>query len=474
MGYRNYAPANGFLVAKNGTGDFTTITAALTGATPGQTIYINDGTYTENPVLKAGVNLVAWSPDALTPNVTISGKCTFSSAGTVSISGINLQTNSDFALAVTGSAASIVNVINCFVNGLNNTPIDFTSSSAASSINFTNCSGNLATTGIGFFTDSAAGPLSFFNCQISNSGASTTASTTSSGAVLIQNCSFASPLTTSSTGNFAIVNSNFNCGAINTTPLTLAGTGTSQVEYSDFLGGTAPAASIGSGTTLTVSGPCRFDSSNTNAITGAGTIKYTLITYTGTSSTNNVTTQTPLVTQPVISSTSGAWVLLDQATASSSAGIAFSSTYITAAYSAYKILIAGAIPASNGVNLELQFSTNNGSSYLSTGYLATYNFTSSGGSSSSSVTSYVPLSDSSNSIANTANDGWSGEILLQNLTTGGTPVITGNGSYISGSQFFSGTFGGRGPTSITVNNINFLFSSGNIASGTFSLYGISS
>ena len=78
-------------------GTHTTIAAALTAASSGDTIFIRPGTYTENLTLKAGVNLAAYDCDAFSGQVTISGKCSFSAAGQVDISGIRLQTNGDFA-----------------------------------------------------------------------------------------------------------------------------------------------------------------------------------------------------------------------------------------------------------------------------------------------------------------------------------------------------------------------------------------
>src|SRR6185503_17737268 len=97
-------------------GTHTTIAAALTSASSGDTIFIRPGTYTENLTLKAGVALCAYVCDAFEPNVIISGTCTFTAAGTVSISGIRLQTNNAALLAVTGSAASIVFLNLCFLN----------------------------------------------------------------------------------------------------------------------------------------------------------------------------------------------------------------------------------------------------------------------------------------------------------------------------------------------------------------------
>ena len=116
MAYRNYSVANGFTVDPSGNGDFTTIAAALTASVSGTDIFIRPGTYTENLTLKAGVNLVGFKGDESTPNVTIIGKLTYTVAGTCTVSNIRLQTISDFFLAVTGSAASVINLENCFLN----------------------------------------------------------------------------------------------------------------------------------------------------------------------------------------------------------------------------------------------------------------------------------------------------------------------------------------------------------------------
>ena len=158
MGYRNYSEAVSHIVDTTGQGDFTTIQAAITAASSGQDIFVRPGTYTENLTLKAGVNLVGWGTDASQNNtgtVQITGKATFTGAGTVNINGIQLNTNSDYLLAVTGSSASVVSLSNCFLNCSNNTGIDFTSSAAGATINITACDGNIGTTSIAFFTHSS-------------------------------------------------------------------------------------------------------------------------------------------------------------------------------------------------------------------------------------------------------------------------------------------------------------------------------
>ena len=274
-------------------GTHTTIQAAITAATSGDTVFIMGGTYTEDLTLKAGVNLNAWA-SSTDGQVTIIGKATFTAAGTVNIAGLRLQTNSDFLLAVTGSAASIVNLINCNLNCTNNTGISFTSSNAAAMIAIRRCNGDLATTGIAFHSMSSAGTMSYRYSNFTNSGASTTASSNSAGTVSKQYCRFTSPVSTSGTGVLEKLYVFSDTSATNTTTLTTAGTGTSTARYCDFKSGTVSALSIGTGTTLNVYNAV-INSSNTNAITGLGTINYSNIDYVGTSFIMNTSSQIPSV-----------------------------------------------------------------------------------------------------------------------------------------------------------------------------------
>lgn len=250
-------------------GTHTTIAAALTSASSGDTIFIRDGTYTENITGKAGVTLTASLGDAGEPNVTIIGKCTFTTAGSFSISNIKLQTNSDFVLAVTGSAASIVYLTDCNLSFTNNTGISFTTSSSSAQINVNSCIGDLGTTGIALFSHSSAGTLIFQGCNFTNSGGSSTASTASAGTVQILSTFILSPITTSGTNTINVYGSNIVSSATNTTALTLGGSGGGASSYSNYASGTASAISVGS--SLAASG-LAVSSTNTNAVTGAGTL----------------------------------------------------------------------------------------------------------------------------------------------------------------------------------------------------------
>lgn len=273
-------------------GTHTTIASALTSASSGDTIFIRPGTYTENLTLKAGVDLTAFPCDSsLTSvaNVIIAGTCTMTTAGTVTITGVQLKTNSAALLAVTGSAASIVNLKDCFLNCTNTTGITFSSSSASSSINLFHCNGDIGTTGISLATVTSNGVLTMNTCSITNTGASTTATTTSTTTIAAYYCAFNLVFTTSSTGGLNFVNTIVDTSAVNTTAMTAAGTGTIGGNWSFFSCGSASCISIGTGCTGNFQS-CLFNSSNTNVLTGAGSINSSSNMFPGSSQGDNVTT----------------------------------------------------------------------------------------------------------------------------------------------------------------------------------------
>lgn len=287
-----------YIVSAGGASDganYTTIATAYAAAVATgvrQTVFIQPGTYTENLTLTGLVNLCAFQSDASfnqTGNVIISGTLSMATAGTVTVSGIQLQTNSANLLSITGSSATIVNLFNCNLNCTNTTGISFTTSNTAALINVFNCSGNIGTTGISLYSMSSTGNLRFKSCNFTNSGASTTASSNSSGSVTLFSSFFASPLSTSSSGTITLNYSQVDSSAQNATAITTAGTGVSGSNYSRLLSGSASAVSIGSGTIFNLQTPT-IDSTNTNAITGAGT--YTILNPNFVNTSHNVNTTT--------------------------------------------------------------------------------------------------------------------------------------------------------------------------------------
>jgi hypothetical protein len=283
MAYRNYGPANGFIVAKDGNGDFTTIGAALTAATSGQTIFVRPGTYTENPTLKAGVNITGFTGDGFQGNVVISGTIAASYNGTVTLSGLTLQTNSAAALNITSTNTSTLNLINCTISASNSTAI--TANAANFVVDFYNCISASGANNLIF----AITTISAFSFMQSDLSAGTGANTIATGVLNFYQCFMGTfAVTTSSTGAI----NTFNCywdNPANMTCITMAGTGGALFENTSFASGTASAISIGTGCNATIAG-CQISSSNTNTITGAGTINIGTTIFISSSSGVNVST----------------------------------------------------------------------------------------------------------------------------------------------------------------------------------------
>lgn len=370
----NYGPAKFIVDGSAANGTHTTIATALTSASSGDTIFIRPGTYTESITLKAGVNLTAFGSDSSlngTGKVIISGTCTMTTAGTVTISGIQLQTNSAALIAVTGSAASIVQCNNCYLNCTNTTGISHTSSDSGSRVTLNYCNGDIGTTGITLFVSTSSGNININYSAFSNSGGATTASSMSTGAASITYSSFANAFSTSSVGTISSRNSLFSCTAINTASITTAGTGNSSFNHCQFGGGSASAVSIGSGTTVQLY-QCIISSSNTNPITGAGTLDYTGIAFSNGSTTAiNTTTQVGGLLQGGVTQAPSAGFIGEQIRGAATSGSPITLTNNTCANIASVSLTAGVWDiscicaiANTGTNTQQQMSISTTSATL--------------------------------------------------------------------------------------------------------------
>jgi hypothetical protein len=278
-------------------GTHTTLGAAITSATSGDTIQILSGSIlTENPTLKAGVDIVGLPGDSQTPNITIIGTLSASYSGTVTITNVRLQTNSANLLSLSGANATVLKLINCDINCTNNTGISSTGSNAAANILLTNCTGNLGTTGIALFTISNGG-IEFNYCNLLNSGNSITSSTmTGSAALNILYSTLDSPITLSNTSTIGMLCSQIDTSAQNATSIVYNSTatgGTSSLEMIRLGSGTATTLTIGAGANLIINDLIQ-DSTNAVSISGSGTIQFGNIIQEATAGTITVTTQTGL------------------------------------------------------------------------------------------------------------------------------------------------------------------------------------
>jgi hypothetical protein len=259
-----------------GLGTHTTIASALTSASSGDDIYIMPGTYTESPGLKAGVNLIAYNTDGYSGTVIIKGTCTAGFNGTANITGCQLQTNTINVLSLTGANATVVNLINCYINCTNQTGISSTGSNSVATISLYNCTGNLGTTGIAYFSVTN-GTLALYQCVFNNSGNSTTANTFSGLSLTYKKCYIGNGTTTSgSTAVFLSDTNYYATSATNATAITSNSTVASQstISLNDYFStGSATPIVVGASSTIFVTNATTYSSSAT-LVSGAGTFTY--------------------------------------------------------------------------------------------------------------------------------------------------------------------------------------------------------
>lgn len=172
-------------------------------------------------------------------------------------------------------------------------------------------------------------------------------------------------------------------------------------------------------------------------------------------------------------STAGALVLLDEEVASASAALVF--TGLDSAYDNYKLILNDLIPATDSVDLLLQFSTDGGSTWITTGYVRANYFLGVGGDNSNGIertgTDAVYLCGS---VGN-ALSGVSGEITLFGPTLAKKAKVTWDiteESPVSGGTYYFTNGQGIEAAATPRNAVRLLFSSGNITSGVARLYGV--
>jgi len=168
----------------------------------------------------------------------------------------------------------------------------------------------------------------------------------------------------------------------------------------------------------------------------------------------------------------GGMVLLATATASNVTSVDFTSG-IDSTYDVYEVHLLNVKPSTDSTYLYLRTSSNGGSVYdagtTDYGNASQYFTTSWSGSSGNAA--QLPLSYS---IGNAANEnGFSGTVRLLNPSAAkyGEFLWTGGYTNISSALTFVVGYGTRRSAAI-VNALRFFFSSGNINSGTFKLYGL--
>ncbi len=178
------------------------------------------------------------------------------------------------------------------------------------------------------------------------------------------------------------------------------------------------------------------------------------------------------------SGSSGAWTKISAATASNSATIAF--TGLTSTYMMYMVVVDRALPVTDAVGFELQVSTDGGSTYYSTNEYSYANMVaySSDGSYNARGAQGVAAclmtgTDSAYNVGNAANRGITGQLFLYNPSATSYGRTTGSFSFTdAGGALKESSHAGSINVAADIDAIRFLFSSGNINTGNFTLYGL--
>jgi len=175
----------------------------------------------------------------------------------------------------------------------------------------------------------------------------------------------------------------------------------------------------------------------------------------------------------------GAWRFISSATASSDATIDFTSG-IDSTYDQYMFTLTSVAPDTDLTELWIRYSSDGGSTWISSAnYEYSFNYTNtvgtgSGGRVDESSATAFELTAASGSWGNGTSENGCGTFYIQDPSVAG--YIKMFGQFVWTNQDASTSeisIGGHKNSSSIVDGVRFLFSSGNIASGTFALYGLS-
>lgn len=337
-----YSPAKWVVSKTAGEGTHTTIASAIAAASAGDVIAIvPDTAYVENLTFTAGIILTSTVSGAYNGTlagltnygVSITGVHKFPSSGFITISGIqfNNSTTTGIFTDVT-SSTNTANFYNCQFNATTGPIFGLVISS--STVNCYDCYGQ-NTTGSLFAFNTAT--LNIYNSTFSSLTASPATSvfgSTSTFLAINSNIQFPLNLTAM---NFYAYNCNFGAYTVafktgtNAVLVTTVTSGIYNFYKCTFSSGSSSSISIGAATTVGLYGGNDIKSSATNVISGAGTLNSSLLTFSGTSSNINVTTQVGGVARGGSFQAPSAGFIGEQVRATVASGSAISLTTATAA-----------------------------------------------------------------------------------------------------------------------------------------------
>lgn len=267
-------------------GTYQTIAAAFAAVSSGDLVVIRPGTYTENLTVPTGITVVAMGSGTL-GIVKIVGTLTFTGAVSSLFSNIQFETNGAVIVSVGGSGTNQSRFDNCgFI--LSDSDL-MTVNNASASPYFHNCFFNTTNAGSKLFTLTSSSQPTFSKCIMTSSAAPGT-STLASGTVFMRACSLGANIFSATGGGYRITDCDWDPNG-NATFLTTTTAGSHTIVRSSFNSGTSACFSIGASTSLDLRG-VTIKSTNSNPVTGGGTVTYTPILFGNTGYGINATTKT--------------------------------------------------------------------------------------------------------------------------------------------------------------------------------------
>ena len=278
-------------------GVYTDLQAAVDATSAGDVIFVRPGSYMIGTVTLPSTRIIVGS----SPN-----QGTTQLVGQIRDNGVSMSIichnvnivsndpgNVDFAVKLTG-ATSTLTTFDCFIQAWLHAAVGLTN--AGNSWYSYNCQSNIQyLNGVLY---SGAGVALHYGMQGGN-GAGTNTPTGTTGGNVWRECNLSYPVGSSGSGFAAVRNSYIDLTGLGTATYCVTCAGSSsgyEVTNSTLKSGDQPAINVGAGTACSVS-EVGIYSTNTNAISGSGTLNLGPVTMLGTSTQINVTTQ---VSHPTI------------------------------------------------------------------------------------------------------------------------------------------------------------------------------
>jgi len=252
-----------------------------------------------------------------------------------------------------------------------------------------------------------------------------------------------------------------------------ASASTAAIKASEALISAAAAAASAASVTLpiivTSGGTGLTTLTANNVILGNGTATPNFI---APSTSGNILTSNGTTWASTAPASSGALILITTLTASSSSSLVIDNTMITSTYNNYMFVLTD-ISASAGADFSVEYSTDNNSTVLSSGYLgAVSGQNSSGGTQDgASLTTKIKIG---NGLASTASHGLSGTAFFYNPlgTTKRKVFVSSTGFFNNTGDFTQWIAHCTNTSTAAITALRFSMSTGTITSGTIKLYGV--